>query len=255
MVKRKTLTLTLLVLACSMIAGCGNLVADFHKAVTNGDLETAQTLLDEQPTLVNSNNGDNEPPLLKALNGRQTDMVVLLVDRGADFDIKDNRGFTPLHCAAQSGQTEIAELLIARGASVEVTDRIGHTPLHTAAEGGQHDIVVLLLAQRANVNAENRMGRTPLHVAAKTGHTDVVDILIAQGADVNARDKGAGRTPLHYAAAQAHSGVATLLLAKGAEVNAKDSLAHTPLYWASIRARKEGTELEVVDIIREHGGR
>jgi len=37
-------------------------------------------------------------------------------------------------------------------------------------------------------------------------------------------------------------------------VNARDLLSRTPLYWASTRANKEGIYMDVVELLRKHGG-
>ncbi len=251
--KRRIVIDVIVVFATSLIiTGCGNSVAEFHQAVRSGDLETAEALLAEEPTLVDTEEG-GQALLFEALRGEQKQMVLLLIDNGVDVNVKE-QCFSPLHCAAQQGHAEIAELLIAKGANPNAIDMMGETPLHTAVLGGHKDVVMVLLAGGANVNAINRMERTPLHFAAREGYLDVVEVLLAQGADINAKDKSPSRTPLHYAAQQDHKDVAELLLVQGADVNARDLLSRTPLYWASTRVSKEGVCKDVVELLREHGG-
>jgi ankyrin repeat protein len=254
MANRRIVIDVMVLFATSLIlTGCGNSsVAEFHQAVQSGDLETAEALLTEEPTLVDTEAG-GQALLFEALREEQRDMVLLLIDSGVDVNVKE-QCFSPLHCAAQQGHAEIAELLIAKGANPNATDMMGETPLHEAVLGGHKDVVVVLLAGGADVDAENRMRRTPLHFAARDGYLDVVEILLAQGADVNAKDKSPSRTPLHYAAQEDHKEVAELLLTQGADVNARDLLSRTPLYWASIRANKDGVCKEVVELLRKNGG-
>jgi len=241
------------VVASLILTGCGGShVAEFKQAVRSGDLEKAEALLAEEPTLVDTEAG-GQALLFEALREEQKQMVLLLIDSGVDVNVEE-KCFAPLHCAAQQGHSEIAELLIAKGANPNAIDMMGETPLHTAVLGGHKDVVLVLLAGGANVDPENRMQRTPLHFAARDGYLDVVEVLIAQGADVNIKDKSPGRTPLHYAAQQDHKNVAELLLAQGADVNARDLLSRTPLYWASTRANKEGICKDVVELLRKHGG-
>jgi len=254
MANGKRMIVALMVLFGSFIlTGCGTQIAAFHQAVRSDNLEEAESMLAEEPTLVDAE-GDGRALLFEALREEQKSMVMLLIDNGVDVNIKDKNCFSPLHCAAQQGHVEIAELLIAKGANPNAIDMMGETPLHAAVLGGHKDVVMVLLAGGADVDAENRMRRTPLHFAAKDGYLDVVEVLLAQGADVNAKDKSPSRTPLHYAAQQDHKGVAELLLVQGADVNARDLLSRTPLYWASIRASKEGVCKDVVELLRENGG-
>ena len=51
---------------------------------------------------------------------------------GADVNVKDARGMTPLHLATSNGQKEIVEPLIAAGADVNAKMNNGMTPLDTA---------------------------------------------------------------------------------------------------------------------------
>jgi len=102
---------------------------------------------------------------------------------GADVNVKDDSGLTPLHYA---GGKEIAEILIAEGADVNAkSDGSGVTPLHFAADRGHTEVVELLITAGADVNAKNTFSVTPLHSAASEGHKEVGELLIAEGADVN----------------------------------------------------------------------
>ena len=115
----------------------------------------------------------------------------------------------PLHLAVDGGHTEIVELLIAKGADVKVADMSLMTPLHFAVVFGHKEIVELLIANGADMNAKDaNVGWTPLHYAAFNGHKEIAELLIAKGADVNAKDEH-GETPLDYA-----NGVVANLLRK-----------------------------------------
>ena len=252
--KLKIIIAVLVLIVCLMFTGCSNVTADFHEAVTSGNLDQAQALLEVEPMLVESK-ADGSYPIFEVLREDQMQMFMLLIDNGADVNVKDEQGNTPLHYAAQEGQTELTKILIDKGANISAKGLKDLTPLHAAAKGGNKDVVVSLLDAGADVNAENYMERTPLHFAAKNGHIDIVEVLLARGAAVNAKDRSPGLTPLHYAAQQGHKEVAELLLSNGADVNARDLLAHTPMYWASARFNREGVCGEVVELLREHGAR
>lgn len=163
--------------------------------------------------------------------------------------------------------SEIIQLLVAKGADVNAKDDYGNTPLHAAARvqsyviskaGYNKDVSGLLIADGAVVNAKNQDGNTPLFFAAKNMHKDVVGLLIAKGADVKAKDNS-GDTPLHYLFAQ-HSGteyydnikadIAKMLITKGANVNAKNKRGQSPLDLSS-----ETTLKAAKKVLMEHGGK
>ena len=111
----------------------------------------------------------------------------------------------------EKGNVTEVKLLIRGGANVNVKDEHGWTPLHYATS--HIEVAKVLIDNGANVNAENKYGTTPLHFA---GSTEVAKLLLDNGADVNARD-GKGQTPLHKAVSEAHPEVADLLRKHGAK--------------------------------------
>lgn len=72
-----------------------------------------------------------------------------------------------LPAAATNGHTELVKLLLDRGADIEIRCPIfmGASSLMVAALNGHPDTVNLLIARKANVNAKNLMGLTPLKLA------------------------------------------------------------------------------------------
>ena len=75
----------------------------------------------------------------------------------------------------------------------------GWTPLHLAADGGSVEVASALLDAGAPPSARNGSGLTPLHIAALMGRVDVARLLLARGADPVASD-GGGKAPAEYAA-------------------------------------------------------
>jgi ankyrin repeat protein len=177
-------------------------------------------------------------------------MVELLVARGADVNVKDEAGVTPLHDAAARGRKTVVRLLLAKGAEVNAKtlkeywggnvqrtglSPAGTTPLHEAAAAGDVDVVELLLAHGAQLDARDEFGGTPLHWAVESVSSGVVAHLIARGAYVEARDNG-GATPLVRALLGGQVKTAKALIAGGAKtVDVKEHPITT--YWDGTQAK------------------
>jgi len=99
------------------------------------------------------------------------------LEAGAEVNVEDAWGSTPLHFAADTGYTDLARLLIEKGAIVYTKDISMMTPLHRAAERGHIDVVRLLIEKGADITAQDRFQKTPQERAADKGHTDVVSVL------------------------------------------------------------------------------
>ena len=121
---------------------------------------------------------------------------------GNGVNKRNDDGETRLYRAARSGNIKEVKRLLNNGANPDVPDAHGLTPLHQAAYWGETEIVDLLIKAGANVNAENKgRGWTPLHSAAVSGgmrsRKDVIDLLRKAGAEETPKDKH-GWTPADY---------------------------------------------------------
>ena len=63
--------------------------------------------------------------------------IQLLIDMGANVNVRGDMNETPLHHVANLGLFESCIVLLKNGASVNVTDKFGWTPLHYAAASGK----------------------------------------------------------------------------------------------------------------------
>jgi ankyrin repeat protein len=197
-----------------------------------------------------------------------------LIARGADVNIKLQQwGMSLLHMAVAKGPQDIVLLLINKGARVNARDNNGRTPLHYLA-GAQAqinklvrdpDMVTILVNHGADINAVDNSGLTPLHYAVsasgsfkESGFEDVVESLITHNADVNALDSY-GLRPLHYAVIRQCIGVIRLLLAKEEiAVDAQDNLGRTALHYAAgadfaTTYRFQEWPADIVQLLLDHG--
>jgi len=214
-----------------------------------GSLGTAIPFLLKHGAEVNARDQNGQTALLIATNNRQTaDTVVTLLNAGADPNIADNQGITPLMWAAMRGNTGQIQALRKAGAKVGLMEALlleDTVTVNTALEKG------------ADVNLRGPGGLTPLMTAAGHGDAELTAHLLALGAKVDALDE-IGRTALHHAVGAdawpwkdrrhpKHSPngpprhayvkdwatLLCLLIAGGAPTDVRDKAGATPLQWAA----------------------
>ncbi len=119
---------------------------------------------------------------VEAVRKDRIDEVRALLLKGVDVNSRDVFGDNAgLHWAARLGLTEMARLLIDNGADVNIRNDEGYTPLHWAAGEGQKELVVILIVHGADVNAHNKRGWTPLRWAEAQSQKEIARILMAAG--------------------------------------------------------------------------
>ena len=147
-------------------------------------------------------------------------LVRALVDGGANVNVSDVSGNTPLLLAASRGQRDVVRYLIEHGANVDAKDKDGNTPLSYVATWhylpGDPDIVNALLDRGANINGAYHLGTTPLMFALQTGNSTTVRLLLTRHADVNRRNSQ-GISALSLAQNSSDNEVITLLKQAGAK--------------------------------------
>lgn len=162
-------------------------------------------------------------------------IVKLFLDGGMAIDAVDVQGRSALHIAAGAEDGKILALLLDRGANVNLGDRNGTTPLCVAADDGHVDNVKMLLRANADIGAHCNVDKnTPLHIAASRDHGSVVEVLLDAGAVLEARNR-LSNTPLHAAVLGDNKSVLQLLIKAGADVAAKNNSGETPLHLAVTR--------------------
>jgi hypothetical protein len=89
---------------------------------------------------------------------RRAEEIEDLIQKGADINVKDETGETPLYRAVFNREMDAVKVLLAHGADVNVKENDGWTALMWAAYKGSKDIVQMLLEKGADVNIENNYG-------------------------------------------------------------------------------------------------
>jgi ankyrin repeat protein len=133
------------------------------------------------------------------------------------INVQDDKGFAPLHLAAQQGHLGVVErLLQLKGPSqLALVDGAANRSVHLTSESGhpKEEMLLELAATELNINGTNNDGNTPLHLASKEGHVKVVQVLLEHIGESSFNWKNNdGNTPLHLATNSGHAEVAKLFL-------------------------------------------
>jgi ankyrin repeat protein len=108
-----------------------------------------------------------------------------------------------LHTASSRGHNECIITLLAKGANVNIKDKNGLTPLHIVSWQGNHDCLNTLLKAGTeggltDINEKDNKGRTVLHNACYQSCEKCLQLLLDYGANLNERDYY-GAVPLDFA--------------------------------------------------------
>jgi len=141
---------------------------------------------------------------LEAIRSANGDDVNKLLNKPGTtvINTKDySSGETALHIVAKRGDELYTRFLLQKGANPNLRDAKGNTPLLTAITAGKDEIVAILIKGKANVNLGNHGGETPLIRAVLLHNSGIVRDLLAAGADADQPDNLAGKSARDYALA------------------------------------------------------
>lgn len=158
-------------------------VPDIFECCRRRDVEGVIKVLDNDPSLINARSTawNGVTPIHYAIDFGDIGLVNLLLERGADVNMKSESGLTPLHLCASRNQLDIAKVLLEKGAKVNDTNCTGETPLHLAAAQGHKDMVALLLGHGAFIDPANRYGLSPVFIANFCSRISTANYLYDQG--------------------------------------------------------------------------
>ncbi|MFL6724296.1 MAG: ankyrin repeat domain-containing protein [Sphingomicrobium sp.] len=141
----------------------------FLNAIKDGDSNKALELVNQPGSRVANYRGYNgDTALHMVTRKRELDWVGFLLSRGADPNIGDSNGDTPMMIAASIGFEEAATQMLRRGARVDATNRRGETALTVAVQQRQPRVVELLLRAGANPDkADHVTGYSPRDYAKR----------------------------------------------------------------------------------------
>lgn len=179
--------------------------------------DTYEPETEKKPALIaepNKQDANGRTLLHKAASQDDIEKILLLKDSGADFNLADSDGYTPLMYAARfAKKIETVALLLGNGANAKAKNRFGLTAIEIAADNNKSpQIVEALLAKSAKADSQKAYitavglgrpnailqkffdagfspnliykGKTALMYAAESNtHTDCIKLLLEKGAD------------------------------------------------------------------------
>ncbi|MEM6333252.1 MAG: ankyrin repeat domain-containing protein [Planctomycetota bacterium] len=213
----------------------------FIAAIQGGDVAEVAAALDRDPSLIRTRlNAHNRTALHQAAWLGKTDVVRLLLDRGAEVNARD-RGDNayPIHFAAEMGFLDIVRMLVDAGAEVRGggdTHGLGVIGWATCFNQVRTEVAEYLLSRGATHH---------IFSAVAMGDEASVRKLVDQDPTALTRPMSSfenHRTPLHLAVTKQQPGMIDLLLDLGADPHATDKNQQTPLQLALVKGDAESLE-------------
>ena len=185
------------------------------------------------------------------------ELAVMLIDKGADVNLRDYTKKTPLHYAAQTGNIPVIEVLLSKGADINARGNGEHTPLITACRSDPQrvDVAALLLSKGADVNAASDTGWTPLMnvISSQQYSAELIKALLGAGADLN-KQNGDGITVLMHSITYNTNNwklSAALATQPNVDLTIADKKGNTALHYAAISKSEDAGKL--INVLIERG--
>lgn len=148
-----------------------------HLAVMTEEIEIIKALL-ESGSMLDMVDNDGQTPLLQACLGGNLTIVRLLLNAGTNPAHQNKQAHSPLHyLAAFCRDRQLLMDLIDRGADVNAKSLKLNTPLHFAAMNGNEIATQVLLAHGASASAINEDKRSVVYLAKKWRHRSVEELV------------------------------------------------------------------------------
>jgi uncharacterized protein len=193
----------------------------------------------------NLRNSSGRSPLMSLTEATSAEVVRNLIAAGARPNARTDNGATPLMLAAGKSPLAVIKELIDAGANVNARDSSGETCLFYAARGNKPEVISLLLASGVDANVRNDDGDDALMAMAPVGVLDSFRLLLDRGTATNVVNED-GRTLLMQAVLNQNPKLAKILIETGADINAKDKFGNTPLILAASSANVDAVRLLIV---------
>lgn len=149
------------------------------EAVMKHDINTLIKLLGEGMD-PNETDRDGRTALIHSVIDGDISMISLMLNDGnTNINLQDRLGYTALHYAAQDYSEDICNILLEHGAEVDLQDIHGNTPLWKAIfnSKGRPEVIQLLLKYGADKHKKNKSDKSPYDLANTIANYNVSTFL------------------------------------------------------------------------------
>ena len=238
-----------------------------EEAVVEGDFEVVRAYIEAGSDLNRAVSEDGSTALVMAVTFDHTEISLLLIESGADLEVKIDDGSTVLHAAAFYGRLEIVRALLDKGVNTSARTNDGSTalsivmmpfdelmPFYKMIEGAlapagfeiDYDLlkknrpkIAKMLQESGGDASSNAIKAELVGNAVVLGNKEEVKKYLAEGMNLNQAVNEDGSTALQVAAVFDRTEIALLLIENGADIEVKKDDGATALHVASFFGRVE----------------
>ncbi|KAF2808391.1 ankyrin [Mytilinidion resinicola] len=249
-----------------------------YLASKRGDWLLLRQLLADGKVRISDTTAHGDTLLHIAAQSNHYELATELLSAGADVNVANDFGQTPLHKAVKNnGGYEVSRHLLSSGADLSRQDLAGRTPLHcffnetsrqiiqfhqedldstTQDYRGMNimhyvswskssrptDILRCLTDQPPSLASTDQEGRTILHLSLQRGNLELIEFLLDQPDTATFRPDWRGRTLLHYATESRRTQTIDILLRRGFNLHAVDLDGRTVLHHAAAKDKLDAVK-------------
>ena len=226
---------------------------DLIEAISQDDVGSVAAQLEARPDLITATDENGTTALHSASDVGGTEIVTLLLDRGADIQATDDAGFKPIHSAIYNSAGNVpdrmpvthtlrsgrmAGLLLQRGATSNIALAATFADMRAVRQYLEGDPSLANFEDTSTIEESKTAHHRPLLAAVKRNDVEMARLLLSHGADAREPDD----RNFSHAVIRGHVEIARLLLEHGASL-------------ADITLNRAGSNQEMHDLLTEYGAR
>ncbi|XP_029651673.1 E3 ubiquitin-protein ligase MIB2-like isoform X2 [Octopus sinensis] len=211
----------------------------FVREAAQGQIDNIREVITKHPDKIDQRSSGKTALQVASHQGHK-DIVIMLLDAGANLELQDEDGDTALHYSAFGNQPEVMELLLLKGANINAFNKGGCSTLHVAVNKQFVKCVRVLLKHSTPVNIQDAYGDTALHDAIGKENRQIIDFLVSYpGIDYTLRNNR-GFNVLHHAALKGNNFATERILQKCRHiVDIKKDDGFAALHLAALNGHRE----------------